>query len=320
MRTHTLVFALLCVSACVVRVEPTPGDAHPDSVHATPGSAGDGALTRATDADATGAAACTTTVTETGTPIRLMTWNLEWFGDPQHGPSHDALQEDGAVDLLDRWHPDLVALQEVADANAFARVTNRLAGMRGVMAQAPATQKLALLHSATRFEVDAVEEIGGLDDAGRPPLHVTLHDRERDTALHVVVIHAKAGRDAADWTRRHTFAEGLQRVLAREPMGEALVLLGDFNDRIAEGSIVEGFASPYTLLLGDGAYATPTAALDASSTAWGAIIDHIVVTRALAPSIDDASVEVLREDALAHAPDFLDQVSDHFPVTLELAP
>lgn len=316
MRLRAFVIGLLCASGCVVRVEPTGGDAQPAAGRGALGGAGDGARTPATDVDA-----CAAAVTRAPTSFRVMTWNLEWFADPQHGPTDEAVQEDGVVALLDRWHPDLVALQEVTDAKAFARVAGRLAGMHGVIATSPAPQKLALLHAASRFEFDAVEEIAGLDDAGRPPLHITLHDRASDATLHVVVIHAKAGRDVTDWTRRRTFAEGLARVLAREPAGEALILLGDFNDRIgANDSIVAGFASPYAPLLNDGGYTTPTAELDASSTSWGAIIDHIVVDNSLAPSIDRTSVEVVRQDALAHAPDFLDQVSDHFPVTLELAP
>lgn len=320
MRLRTLVLVLLGASACVVRVDPRRGDSSPDlDPDAADGTAGR-PVAPATDTHSATAGAFPDDITPARAPLRVMTWNVEWLGDPDHGPNDEALQERGVVALLDRWHPDLVALQEVSDAQVLARLTERIAGMHGVIAQAPTPQKLALLHSAARFEVEALEEIAGLDDAGRPPLYVTLRDRTGGANLHVVVIHAKAGRDAADWQRRRAFADGLARTLARQPAGASLILLGDFNDRIGDDSIVAGFDSPYASLFAEGGHATPTADLGASSTSWGAIVDHIVVGNALAPSIEEASVQVVREEALAHAPDFLDQVSDHFPVTLELAP
>jgi endonuclease/exonuclease/phosphatase family metal-dependent hydrolase len=317
MRPHRLFAVAFAASACVVHVD---GASNDRDEHAR-GEAGDpalGAHTGASDAGARPSDACNEDA-DAGASFRVMTWNVEWFGDRARGPTNEERQEDGIVALLARRRPDVLALQEVADAGAFARLVARVPGTRGIVASTPGPQRLALLLDSARFEVVDTTEIHGLDDAGRPPLRVILRDRVTESRMLVVVIHAKAGRDATDWERRRAFAEGLARALA--DTSEAVIVLGDFNDRIGDaGSIVEARSSPFDALLDTDRYATPTAHLDAASTAWGANVDHIVLGDSLATAIRPESVEVLREDALAHAPAFLDEVSDHFPVTLELAP
>ena len=316
MRTKWLCVALICCPACLRTVEAPARDHAP--FPATRHDDGDGVACATAGAGAGGS---------TDQPVgrdsfRVMTWNLEWFGDPNHGPIDDARQEDGVVELLDRWRPDLVALQEVSSRDALASLVDQLHGVAGVIAQARGAQKLALLYASERFEVVAVREISGLDDAGRPPLDVALHDRAADAVLHAVVVHAKSGSDAADWERRRGFAAALAPRLSAEHADDALLLLGDFNDGI-DGSIVPGRPSPYAALLATGQYATPTGDLNAEETAaapLGTSIDHILLNRALAPALVPASVEIARDDALAQDPAFLQDISDHFPVTLRLAP
>jgi hypothetical protein len=256
--------------------------------------------------------------------FRVMTWNVEWFGDPSHGPRDESRQEAGVAELVGRWRPALLALQEVSDDAALARVAARLGGFDVVAASTPGPQRLALLYLRARFEVLAAEELAGVEDAGRPPLRVTVRDHVQEANLDVIVLHAKAGREASDWHRRHGLARALGAMLTRESTDAQRIVLGDFNDRL-DGSIAPGFATPFGPLL-DAGHVAPTASLDAASggasTPWGATVDHVVVSTALAYALQPGSAEIVRDDALHYAPEFLTQVSDHFPfpVSVQVAP
>lgn len=298
--------------ACIVRVD--------ESAASTDGTA---SLATSAGADSNRARVVRAESAAPAVPFRVITWNVEWLGDPEHGPMDDGRQLDGVVDVLLRWPGEIVALQEVADEGAFATLRASLPGVDGVLGRGPGSQRLALLYAVERFELLTSDEIAGLDDAGRPPLHVTLLDRTTARAIDVVVIHAKAGIDAGSWERRRRFADALGEVLAARETAAPTIMLGDFNDELSR-SLVEGLASPYASLLADEHWYAATSVLEHTgtegSTVWESNIDHVVLSADLAPALWPASVDVLRDEIVSQKPDFSELVSDHFPVTLRLAP
>jgi len=149
-----------------------------------------------------------------------------------------------------------------------------------------------------------------------------LRERAHDAPLDVIVVHAKAGRGAADWETRRRLAEGLGARLDALGVANAIVL-GDFNDEI-ERSLADDRPSPYRPWLERSGWTVPTRRLEAPmaehSTAWGDQLDHIALAPALGALLWPASVDVLR-DELADAGDaFPARVSDHFPVRLRMSP
>jgi endonuclease/exonuclease/phosphatase family metal-dependent hydrolase len=255
--------------------------------------------------------------------ITVLTWNLDWFQDPSEGPSDDARQYAAVRDILAASDADVIALEEIASEPAFDRLLGDLPAYAGVLSGYDWKQKTALLWRAAQFELASARAISGLEDAGRPPLEVGLREAQRDVALLVVVIHAKAQADSESRATREQLAQGLKAHLDAEHAAASLIVLGDFNDRL-DGSITEGAASPYRAFVEDDAhYSTPTLRLDAanareSSYSWGATIDHIIVSDELAARVDESSIDVRRQELLARYADFTAIVSDHFPVTLAL--
>jgi endonuclease/exonuclease/phosphatase family metal-dependent hydrolase len=255
--------------------------------------------------------------------LSVMTWNLEWFQDPTQGPTDDAAQYNAVEEILESSGMSLVALQEVASELAFERLLRALPRYAGALSGYAWTQKTALLWDADRLELMSVHAIEGLDDAGRPPLEVRLRDKRDGRDLLVVVVHAKAQADAQSYDKRSHLAQGLKTHLDIEHPRTPLILLGDFNDLLI-GSLTAGADTPYRLFLDDPAYAAPTRALDQptaaeTSFAWGATVDHVLVSDELAARVVPGSVEVLRDELLARYPDYTSSVSDHFPVTLAIA-
>lgn len=252
---------------------------------------------------------------------RVMTWNVTWFQHPGHAPDDDARQYDAVRELLAEQRPTLLALQEVSDADAFARLLADLSPLSGVLSSYAWVQKTALLWDGDRFELVSSHAVTGLHDAQRPPLEVRLRGREGQRELVLVVVHAKAGGDSASYADRVEFARGLKRHLDEVLATEPRILLGDFNDRLV-GSLLPEAPSPYQPFMQDSRYVTPTALLERPDGAYGSFIsgagiDHIVLDARLGQGLR-GEADVLRDLALQRSDDFARHVSDHFPVVVQL--
>ena len=253
------------------------------------------------------------------TPLIALTWNVEWLGDGQNGPGDDARQLALAIDSLTFAGADLIGLQEISSPASAQALVQALPGYALEVADYAQRQKVALLYRTSRLERTGVAAIEGLDDAGRPPLRVSLR-ASSGRELTVIVLHAKAGADPRSYQARKRFAAGLSEHLERRhPRGDVL-LLGDFNDQFSS-STLQGLPSPYEALVASGAFVAATASLEEGaehSTAWGATVDHVVLSRSLAGAVLPDTVETLRDELLARHPDFFEAASDHAPVVLEL--
>ena len=222
--------------------------------------------------------------------------------------------------MLTRTDASLIALQEVSTAEGYAALLAALPGHAGVITRFEWPQQLVLLYRTAQFELISAANVEGLPDAGRAPLDVRLRAVPDGAELRVIVVHAKAGGRDGDWLAREGLALGLADHLAEGRDRDALIILGDFNDRLT-GSIAAGRPSPYAVFIGDPGYAAPTARLESAgepSTAWGQTIDHIVVGAALAGRLNPDAANVLRDELLPMNPRLLEEVSDHLPVTLRL--
>lgn len=255
-----------------------------------------------------------------GPELALLTWNIEWFQDPARGPADDARQLEAVHDVLAQARADLAGLQEIAMPARLRELLEPMPEYALAISSYEWPQQTALLYRPAQFALIAVRMITGLDDAGRPPLEVELLAAD-GSALTVIVLHAKAGADAASWQRRERFAAGLKRHLDARRGASQVIVLGDFNDGFTR-SIAAERPSPYALFAAGSGYRAPTAALEGGaepSTVWGETVDHVLLSDALARRVDPESIDVLRDELLARDPRFFDDVSDHAPVVLRLA-
>jgi len=253
--------------------------------------------------------------------LLLLSWNLEWFMDAEHGPIDDVRQLNGARAALGALGADLIALQEIAGPAALQALLAGLPGYDGVLSSYEWPQRLALVFRAP-LQLQAVRELDGLDAVGRPPLEVGLRDARDGSELIAIVVHAKAFADESSWERRARFAAGLHAYLTRQHPGARVIVAGDFNDQLL-GSTVAGRASPYAVFVDDPRFLTPTAELErageeGSTARGGALLDHIVLGAQLGSELVPGSADVLRGELLARDPSLSATVSDHFPVALRL--
>lgn len=278
----------------------------------------------------------------TSTSLDLATWNVEWFGDVNYGPTNEALQQQNVRDVIAGADADIWGLEEVVTKAAFDTLVARLPGYAGVLANDPsvingpqyysdfnnAEQKVALLYKTAVATVTGARIIltaYDYDFAGRPPMEVTLTTTLNGVTqnLVVIVLHMKAGTDATSYQRRQNAGAALKSYLDTTYPTQKVIVLGDWNDDV-DTSIVAGSPTPYGSLVADTArYRFPLKPLsDAGGTSSvnyaGSLIDQQLVTNELLADYIAGSAQVFRADQ--YIASYGTTTSDHYPTITRYTP
>jgi len=256
--------------------------------------------------------------------VDVGSWNVEWYGDPLHGPSPEWRQQANVERVVRQLDLDLLGLVEVVSPEAFAELVAQLPGHAGVLSDDPAfygagEQKVGLVYRS-RFTVDSTKLI--LTDqsyafAGRPPLEVKLSFQEdgRPRTLVVIVAHFKAMADYDGWSRRRTAARALKTYLDATYPSRWVLVVGDLNDDL-DASTYRGRESPFSELVQSPEYRFTTAALTeagiATTVEFPNTIDHHLATDELAARYVDGSAHVVRLEGFVRQ--YGTSTSDHYPV------
>jgi hypothetical protein len=221
--------------------------------------------------------------------LGVMTWNLNWFQDPSHGPRDETGQYEGVRAVLRRFPMALVGLVEVVSEAAFYRLVGDLPGYSGVLSTYRNAQKTGLLFADRFFALDQSRPLTALTTARRPPLEVQLRSKSTGQPLYVVVVHAKAYDDVQSYRERARFSQKLKAYLDGKRRSVPLIVLGDFNDLFIN-SITANMPSPYQNFVDDRNYLAATRSLNLEprgegSSKYGSTIDHIILSDELAPSL-----------------------------------
>lgn len=264
--------------------------------------------------------------------LDIATWNIEWLGHGSKGPDNETLQRGNVVEVIRSTDFDLWGLQEVIYGETLDQILDKLPGYDGFLANDATVekgssyyhnseQKVGIVYKSDVVKPTSARIILGDDNhafAGRPPLEVQVEVTINGTTetLAVIVIHAKATSSLSSWERRREASAALKGYLDANHADGRAVVIGDFNDDI-DTSIRSGHASPYDNFVTDSAdYYFSTEALTAagatSTTGYSDVIDHHLVTIAMAERYVADSAEVHLVDE--HILDYDDTASDHYPV------
>jgi endonuclease/exonuclease/phosphatase family metal-dependent hydrolase len=269
------------------------------------------------------------------TTLDIASWNIEWFGDPSHGPSYEKLQLEHVRDVIGSADIDIWGVAEVVDAGQWSALASQLPGYTGFLANEPnvvngpehysgydnTEQKVGILYKrelATVLDARVILTDADHDFAGRPPLQVTLRVTLNGLTddLVIIVLHAKCCSDGESWQRRANAAIALKAYLDATFPTQKVWVIGDFNDDL-DASIAPAHASPYANLVADPArYEFPTQALSlagaASTVNFPTTIDHHLNTDESHALYIADSAAVYRVDR--YIPDYGRTTSDHYPV------
>ncbi len=265
--------------------------------------------------------------------LRVMTWNLRNFaGDPNR---HDLQAIQATFGAL---QPDLVAIQEITDVDALARL---LPGWRLELSRAGGRggQHLGFAYRPERLElVQPTVEHGDitLDGRVRPALSAYFRDRQNHLDFHAVSVHLKA-RPEGYAVRPKQWTALRQIVATLRPDDNDVLILGDFNVTGPKGGTPHQELAALDLELARGQLrrvANPagcTAYWDGvRRDAWKEPSElDLIVVRGLNLWVNEDSValpathcarhtcDVFRSTEAYPVPSFSD-ISDHCPVILDL--
>jgi hypothetical protein len=138
----------------------------------------------------------------------------------------------------------------------------------------------------------------------------------------IIVLHAKAGSDAASYARRLSAAAALKEWLDRIYPLRAVWVIGDFNDDV-DVSITTPQPTPYAAFVQDVArWRFPTKQLSdariASTVSFPDLIDHQLVSAVAGLRVIDRSIRAWRLDSLI--PSYRTTTTDHYPVVAGYMP
>lgn len=257
-----------------------------------------------------------------GTPgaIDIAAWNIENFPADANTPALVA-------DLVTSLGIDLVAVEEIADLEAWDELVERLPDHEGILSfheYSPGNfQKVGYLYRADLLQVDQ-DTLLFEDDSfqfPRPPfqVRVTVPDAASGPVEFVaIVLHLKAGTGADDRERRRQAMITLEQHLrALGDGGDQVIMLGDYNEVLTSDTGREVFG-PF--LDNPDLYRVRTDALaqagGVSFVPSGRMLDHIITTAGLDDEIGDS--EAVIPPLHVEVNDYVDRVSDHLPVAIAL--
>ncbi|PWV47434.1 Ig-like domain-containing protein [Chitinophaga sp. S165] len=281
--------------------------------------------------------------------LKVVNWNIEWFGSPAQNPANDSLQQANVTTILKKLDADIFALAEVVDTARFRAVASQMPGYSYIIsdfgsyadsvkdADYVSAQKLAFLYKTSVIKglsSYGVLRRGGSSDAyynwssGRFPFLLEARAKlNNDSAtIRFVLLHSKANTgNAADkiesWHRRRNGALELKDSLDAQYPTANLVVLGDFNDAFDKTITTElapDTTTSYIDFINDSAHYKPlTLPLSLqgkkSTASFNTVIDNVLASDEMALSYLPGSARVRIEvEKLVNS--YSSTTTDHYPV------
>lgn len=255
----------------------------------------------------------------------VATWNIEWFGAANSGPSNDDLQVQNVKNILVGSEIELWAVQEISSVTRFNELLALLGpNWAGELATNSGSQRIGFVWDkrvVTKRSSTHILESFTDDFAGRPPLKAEFTISLPDTTMIVTLInvHMKAFGDAESYQRRLNASGWVKNHIDFSSLASAsVVFLGDFNDELLASTFASRVSPYQNFILDTAGYSTLSLKLEqADRPSWigsfnGSNLDHLFVSNELAASYIRNSINTM--DALKSVAGYSEQTSDHLPV------
>ncbi|MFO7799494.1 MAG: DUF5689 domain-containing protein [Rhodohalobacter sp.] len=255
--------------------------------------------------------------------LDVVTWNVEWFGAENNGPTDNDLQMNNVIRVIEEIDADIYAFQEISNQVAFFSLADSLDQFRGFTSTFGQAQKTAFLFkTAVVDSLDSgllFEGQDSFDWAGRLPLYFEVNATVDGITRRILLynVHAKAFGDQPSYNRRLNAASSLKDYLDQNKSNDRVIFLGDFNDQLTSSTYDGAEQSPYSMYLEDDAYNATTEILEEKGFAsylagdFRSMIDHIIINENLFEyHIEGAQ----RVENPVYIENFVNTTSDHAPV------
>lgn len=281
--------------------------------------------------------------------LKVVNWNIEWFGSPAQDPANDSLQQANVTAILRNVDADVFALAEVVDTLRFKNVVSQLPGYSYVISDFgsyadnvadpdyPGAQKLAFVYKTDvirPLRTYGVLRQNGSDSAyfnwssGRFPylMEAMAHLNGDSARVQFVLLHAKANTGSAAekreaWDRRRNGARELKDSLDAHHPYSNIIMLGDFNDALDKTITAErapDTTTSYIDFMTDTADYKPltlplSLAKQRSTISFSTVIDNVVSSNEVGTAYVPGSARILTQVERLVA-GYGNTTTDHYPV------
>lgn len=291
-------------------------------------------------------------ITLSGTSLRslkVVNWNIEWFGSPLQNPANDSLQQANVTTILKKLDADIFALAEVVDTARLRKMVSQLNGYSYIISDFSSyadsltdvdyvsAQKLAFVYKTSvvrSLRSYGVLRKGGSSNAyynwssGRFPFLMEAKTKlNGDSAsVNFILIHAKANTGTAaekitSWQRRKDGALELKDSLDLQYPSANFIILGDFNDALDKTITTEkapDTTTSYIDFMNDTLHYKPltlplSLAGQQSTASYNTVIDNVIASDELAIAYIPGSARV-RKEAEKLVSSYSSTTTDHYPV------
>lgn len=279
--------------------------------------------------------------------LKVMNWNIEWFGSTSNGPQDKNLQQTNVSAVMKNVNADVYALSEVVDINRLQNIVNTMPGYAMIVSDfcslAPNTsdpdyapgQKLAFVYrtaKVNKLKAYGVLRAGGSANAsynwssGRFPYlmeaDVTLNGVTK--RIEFVLLHGKANTQdyITSYNRRKDGALELRDSLNAQYATSNIIMAGDYNDdldRTITTQIAPDTTSSYISFLSQPSNFSPVSkalslAGEKSTVGYNDVIDHVTLSNEMNTYYIAGSVDILRTEVESWIPNYGTTTTDHYPV------
>jgi hypothetical protein len=281
--------------------------------------------------------------------LKVVNWNIEWFGSPLQDPANDSLQQANVTTVLKKLDADIFALAEVVDTARIRSVVSQLNGYSYIISDFSSyadsltdvdyvsAQKLAFVYKTSvirSLRSYGVLRKGGSSNAyynwssGRFPFLMEAKAKlNGDSALiDFILIHAKANTGTtaekiASWQRRKDGAKELKDSLDVQYPSSNFLILGDFNDALDKTITTEkapDTTTSYIDFMNDTIHYKPltlplSLAGQQSTASFNTVIDNVLASDEMAISYLPGSARV-RKEVENLVSSYSTTTTDHYPV------
>ena len=287
-----------------------------------------------------------TAAVATGNTIKVVNWNIEWFGGSL-GPADDNLQQANVLKAMQFMNADIYALGEIVSVARLQNIVSQLPGYAFTVADFCSSstnatgcandQKLAFVYKTStvrKLNARGMLRVNGSLNAsynwsnGRFPYLMDAEILSNNVVYPVqfIAIHAKA--NTADfitsYNRRKAGAMELRDSLViRNPTGNWIVL-GDYNDdldRTITTQLAPDTTSSYISFLQEPSFRNITLPLSRSgqrsTVSYPDVIDHVTISDEMNRFYVNNSARILRTEMETLIAGYGTSTSDHYPVQTE---
>ncbi len=262
----------------------------------------------------------------TDASLEVVSWNLRTY--PLSEGSIQTLAQ-----IIPQMKVDVIAFQEIMDYSAFYQLEDLIPNYEAYVYNATSEYRLAYLYNTRTVQVNDAYTIFTEDSNPFPRAPYVLDFNFQDQNIIVIDNHLKAyGDNFIDETdawdeeyRRRLACQMLDQYIVDNFADDKVIVVGDFNDQIAEPVEYNVFLSfidkPLEYVFADMSIALNPSYNTVSYPASNSHIDHVLLTNELFESFNRTGsvCRVIKvEDYMGNWSNYSDQISDHRPLGVKL--